>query len=227
MTLFVRPRPVAKPAAILKPAALLRLHKALVDRQYRYRLSSAGTRRKPDPTGPTQQFISAIIEMKHRNPRFGDRRIAQQITHSFGVQIDKDAAHQVLAAHYCRVDLFRCESILRILEVEEIQSVPYAPLSRPFIDRLIGTIRREYLDHTHFWNSIDLHRKLETFRAYHNGARVQRSLNGTLPANRAGNASSLQWTFRNSRRRLIGNSHPIPDVARPAFRSAVYRFSCM
>src|SRR5919106_6705970 len=34
---------------------------------------------------------------------------------------------------------------LRILEVTEIKSVPYVPLSHPFVERLIGTIRREYL----------------------------------------------------------------------------------
>jgi putative transposase len=37
---------------------------------------------------------------------------------------------------------------LRILEVTEIKSIPYVPLSHPFVERLIGTIRREYLDHT-------------------------------------------------------------------------------
>jgi len=79
---------------------------------------------------------------------------------------------------------------LRILEVEEIKSVPYAPMSHPFVERLIGTIRREYLDHTFFWNSVDLHRKLKNFGAYYNGARVHRSLNDITPANRAGNPSS-------------------------------------
>ncbi len=79
---------------------------------------------------------------------------------------------------------------LRVLEVEEIKSVPYAPMSHPFIERLIGTVRREYLDHSFFWNSIDLHRKLDKFRAYYNDVRVHRSLNGTTPANRAGYASS-------------------------------------
>ena len=78
---------------------------------------------------------------------------------------------------------------LRILEVEEIKSVPYAPISHPFVERLIGTILREYLDHTLFWNSVDLHRKLERFGAYYNGVRVHRSLNGITPANRAGNPS--------------------------------------
>jgi putative transposase len=35
---------------------------------------------------------------------------------------------------------------LRILGGTEIKTVPYVPLSHPFIERLIGTIRRECLD---------------------------------------------------------------------------------
>ena len=38
------------------------------------------------------------------------------------------------------------EANLRILGVTEIKSVAYVPLSHPFVERLIGTIRREYLD---------------------------------------------------------------------------------
>jgi transposase InsO family protein len=31
---------------------------------------------------------------------------------------------------------------LRVLEITEIKSVPYVPLSHPFVERLIGTVRR-------------------------------------------------------------------------------------
>ncbi|HVC01806.1 MAG TPA: integrase core domain-containing protein [Steroidobacteraceae bacterium] len=86
----------------------------------------------------------------------------------------------------------RCLANLRVLEVEEIKSVPDAPMSHPFVEQLIETVRREYLDHAFFWNSIDLHRKLEQFRAYYNGVRVHRSLNGTTPAIRAEHSSSLK-----------------------------------
>jgi len=55
---------------------------------------------------------------------------------------------------------------LRVLEVREIKSVPYVPLSHPFVERLIGTIRRECLDHTLFWTSADLENKLLDFRTY-------------------------------------------------------------
>jgi putative transposase len=75
---------------------------------------------------------------------------------------------------------------LRVLEIEEIKSVPYVPISHPFVERLIGTIRREYLDRLFFWNSVDLARKLGEFADYYNAFRVHRSLDGTTPAQRAG-----------------------------------------
>src|SRR5487761_2428984 len=98
--LFVHPRRVAKLAAILKPATLLRFHKALVDRKYRRLFSSSGTRHKPGPKGPTGEIIAAILEMKLRNPRFGNQRIAEQISHAFAVQIDKNVVRRVLAQHH-------------------------------------------------------------------------------------------------------------------------------
>ena len=75
---------------------------------------------------------------------------------------------------------------LRVREIEEVKSVPYAPVSHPFVERLIGTIRREYLDRVLFWNAVDLARKLEAFRDYYNGHRVHRALAGLTPAQRAG-----------------------------------------
>lgn len=78
---------------------------------------------------------------------------------------------------------------LRVLEIDEIKSVPYVPVSHPFIERLIGTVRREYLDRVFFWNSVDLTRKLEAFRDYYNASRVHRSLDGTTPAQCAGASS--------------------------------------
>jgi len=78
---------------------------------------------------------------------------------------------------------------LRVFETEEVKSVPYVPVSHPFIERLIGTVRREYLDRVFFWNAVDLAQKLNEFRDYYNAHRVHRSLNGTTPAQRAGASS--------------------------------------
>jgi hypothetical protein len=59
---------------------------------------------------------------------------------------------------------------------------PYTPLSHPFVERLIGTIRREFPDHTLFWSATDLERKLETFRQYYSTHHVHSSLDGDTPS---------------------------------------------
>jgi transposase InsO family protein len=79
----------------------------------------------------------------------------------------------------------RWRANLRILEIETISTVPHVPISHPFIERLIGTIRREYLDVVLFWNGRDLERKLEAFKIYYNGYRVHQGLDGSAPAEMA------------------------------------------
>jgi len=44
----------------------------------------------------------------------------------------------------------RWRANLRILQIREIKTVPDVPLSHPFVERLIGTIRRELLDQAPF-----------------------------------------------------------------------------
>ena len=132
LTTMINPKRLRRIAIALKPATLLKFHKALVQRKYRL-LFSRKIHKKPGPKGPEQMVINAIIEMKKRNPRYGYRRIAMQISNAFGVEIDKDVVRRVLAKHYNNspkddspswltfightkdslwlVDLFRCESI--------------------------------------------------------------------------------------------------------------------
>ena len=223
--------------------------------------------------------------MKHRNPRWGCPRIAEQLALAFGVLINKDVVRRILAARYQpsesdagpswltfighmkdslhSIDLFRCESVtlrtywvlvvmdqytrrivgfgihagivdgvalcrmfnrairgqatpkylssdhdplylfhqwqanLRVLGVTEIKTVPYVPISHPFVERLIGTIRREYLDHSLFWNAVDLESKLVEFNHYYNQHRTHSGLSGKTPEERAidncANLKSFTW----------------------------------
>jgi putative transposase len=57
----------------------------------------------------------------------------------------------------------RWRANLRVLRIREIKSVPEVPMSHPFVERLIGTVRRELLDQVPFWTSTDLERKLSDF----------------------------------------------------------------
>jgi putative transposase len=286
-TLLVSPQRLSKIAVILKPSTLLYFHQVLVKRKYRL-LYSPRKRRRPGPKGPSRELINAVVEMKRRNPRFGCRKIAEQISSAFGIEINKDVVRRILIRHYSpvpggdgpswltvighakdslwSVDLFRCESILlksfwvmvvmdvftrrivgfavaaanldgptvcrmfnraitgqttpihlssdndplfrfhrwpanlRVLEVDEIKTIPCTPRSHAYVERLIGTVRREYLDRTPFWNQSDLERKLENYRAFYNQHRCHTGLAGATPAQRSGalpppiaNLQSYRW----------------------------------
>lgn len=80
----------------------------------------------------------------------------------------------------------RWQANLRVLEVDEIKTVPEVPISHALIERLIGTVRREFLDHILFWNSLDLERELGEFQYHYNEERVHASLGGDTPAEIAG-----------------------------------------
>jgi putative transposase len=56
-------------------------------------------RGRPGPKGPSKELIAAVLEIKRLNPRFGCPRIAQQISHAFGLEIDKDVVRRILANH--------------------------------------------------------------------------------------------------------------------------------
>lgn len=271
-TTMVSAKRLARIAIILKPATLLKFHNALVARKYRLLFSNKSSR-KAGPKGPEEAVINLILEMKQRNPSYGYRRIAMQISNIFGVVVDKDVVRRVLGKHYkydpkntgpswltfvghmkdslWSIDLFRAESIhlkthwvmvvmdqfsrriigfavqqgnicgatlccmfnqiiskkalpnylssdndplfkfqrwqanLRILDIEEIKSVPHVPTSHPFVERLIGAIRRELLDNIFFWNTTDLQNKLKLFQCYYNEERCHNGIDGLVPLQKA------------------------------------------
>jgi putative transposase len=78
-------------------------------------------------------------------------------------------------------EFHRWQANLRILDVKEIKTVPYAPLSHPFVERLIGTIRRECLNLTLFWTAADLELTLFEFQRYYNGHRAHAGVEGRPP----------------------------------------------
>src|SRR5215471_4021291 len=93
--------------------------------------------------------------------------------------IHPQALPKYLSSDHDPLFLFhRWQANLGVLEIQEVKTVPYVPLSHPFVEKLIGTIRREYLDHTLFWTATDLENKLRLFQDYFNRHRVHSGLKG-------------------------------------------------
>ena len=91
---------------------------------------------------------------------------------------------------------FQWKANMRIYEIKEIKSIPYTPISHPFIERVIGTTRREYLDNILFFNTTDLENKLNEFKNYYNEYRFHQSLQ-EVPCQMANKTSNKVVSLKN------------------------------
>jgi putative transposase len=99
VTSFIRPHRLQKIAIIISPSTLLKFHQVLVKKKYSLIFSNK-SKKKPGPKGPSQELINLILEMKRKNPYYGCRRIAMQITNYINCDIDKDVVRRVLSKQY-------------------------------------------------------------------------------------------------------------------------------
>jgi len=110
-----------------------------------------------------------------------------RVCRMFNRTIARQAMLRLLSSDHDPLFRFhRWRANLRILEVDEIKTIPATPRSLAFVERLIGTIRREYLDRIWYWNQSDLERKLEHYKVFYNQYRCHTGLTGATPVHRSG-----------------------------------------
>jgi transposase InsO family protein len=73
---------------------------------------------------------------------------------------------------------------LRAMGIRDKPIAPASPWQNGFAERLIGSIRRECLDHTIVSGEAHLRRKLISYAAYYNSVRTHRSLYKDAPISR-------------------------------------------
>jgi transposase InsO family protein len=74
---------------------------------------------------------------------------------------------------------------LRAMGIRDKPIAPSSPWQNVFAERLIGSIRRECVDHIIVLGEAHLRRILKSYADYYNGARTHRSLNKDAPVSRA------------------------------------------
>ena len=67
------------------------------------------------------------------------------------------------------------------LQVEEVLTAPRSPWQNPYAERLIGSIRRDCLDHFVILNARHLKRTLSSYFAYYHGSRTHLGLDKQSP----------------------------------------------
>ncbi len=74
---------------------------------------------------------------------------------------------------------------LRAMGIRDKPTAPASPWQNGFAERLIGSIRRECLDHIIVFGEGHLHRSLRSYARYYNDIRTHRSLDKDAPAVRS------------------------------------------
>jgi putative transposase len=65
--------------------------------------------------------------------------------------------------------------------IGEVKTAPRSPWQNPYVERLIGTLRRECLDHVVVLNDTHLRRLLSQYLIYYHRARTHLSLDKDAP----------------------------------------------
>ena len=76
-----------------------------------------------------------------------------------------------------------CKEV-KAMGIKEVLSAPRSPWQRAFVERVIGTLRRECLDHVIVVSEASLYRHVKSFLAYYHESRTHLSLAKDTPGPR-------------------------------------------
>ena len=143
-------------------------------------------------TVPTATFriLFVFVVLSHNRRRVLHFGVTEQPTQEWTIQQMREAFPWNQAPQYVLRDrdaIYGSEfaATTRDMGMEEVLSAPRSPWQNPYVERLVGSIRRECLDHVIVWNRRSLHRILQSYFAYYQSARTHLSLAKDAPEPRA------------------------------------------
>ncbi|MBF0420826.1 MAG: DDE-type integrase/transposase/recombinase [Magnetococcales bacterium] len=77
-----------------------------------------------------------------------------------------------------------CKKTIRSMGVEEVITAPASPWQNPYVERMIGSVRRDALDHVIVLNEDHLKRVMEGYLAYYHHSRTHLGLKKDCPEHR-------------------------------------------
>ena len=128
-------------------------------------------------TVPTVTFkvLFVFVVLAHHRRRVVHCNVTDAPTAAWTVQQLVEAFPWEIAPRYLLRDrdgLYRVEFSSRVqsMGIREVKTAPRSPWQNPYVERLIGTLRRECLNHVVVLNETHLRRVLRDYLAYYNHA---------------------------------------------------------
>jgi transposase InsO family protein len=140
---------------------------------------------------PTATFtlLFAFIVLQHERRRIVHIGVTAHPTTAWIAQQMREAFPWDTAPRYLirdRDGVYGREFRTRLkgMGIEEVVTAPRSPWQSPFVERVIGSIRRECLDHVIVLNERQLRRILASYLDYYHGSRTHLSLGKDTPDGR-------------------------------------------
>ena len=111
-------------------------------------------------------------------------------------------------------------SRIKAMGIEEVVTAPRSPWQSPYVERVIGSIRRECLDHVIVLNERHLRAILLSYIDYYQRSRTHLALGKDTPERRSVQPAwrrEDRWRFHRSAGCIIGTSGWRPDWRRLSY----------
>jgi transposase InsO family protein len=143
-------------------------------------------------TVPTATFrvLFVFVVLSHERRRVVHFGVTEHPTEEWTMQQIREAFPWDQAPRYVLRDRDAIygrdfAAMTREMGMEEVLTAPRSPWQNPFAERLVGSIRRECLDHIIVWDQRSLRRTLRSYFAYYQRSRTHLALAKDAPEHRA------------------------------------------
>lgn len=137
----------------------------------------------------TGRVLFVVVLLSHHRRRIVHVNITDHPTATWSAQQVVDAFSADTAPRWLHRDRDRIygdvfQRRLAGIGIAEVVSAPASPWQNPYVERLIGSIRRECLDHVIVLNEAHLRRVLTTYSRYYHRSRTHLGLEKDTPDHR-------------------------------------------
>ena len=133
----------------------------------------------------TYRLLFVLVLLAHDRRRIRHVAVTAHPTAAWTAQQLRDAFPWDEAPRYLihdRDHAFDCLGVTaKAMAIEEVLTAPRAPWQNAFVERFIGSARRECLDHVIVFNAAGLRRLMNLYRVYFDRSRTHLSLNKDAP----------------------------------------------
>jgi transposase InsO family protein len=132
----------------------------------------------------TYRLLFVLVLLAHDRRRIIHVAVTNHPTAAWTVQQFREAFPWDMAPRYLLRDRDHAFDAVTTLGIHEVLTAPHSPWQNAYVERFIGSVRRECLDHVIVLTAAGLRRVLDEYVTYYTRTRTHLGLNKDAPISR-------------------------------------------